>query len=400
VLDHEHSPSASVARTLRVLDSVSGALGSLSVAAARAVVEIPVLDGKVACGRCLWFLADGARAVNDRVVNIGGVVGPVAADEGIKLHFASCTVSESASRLTALADGCIRLQARAAEELRGIHPVWDEPTKIALETVIARLEDGHRSLADGVRKLESSAAAVSDARQPGDVPARDSRIGGAASPPVHVQERHGQGSAIPGEMAPALHDFLVKVEISALEVAARMLVVWQHIGWEFVADLARQCWDESRHCVALVGRIEELGGAVGRYPASRGLVWEMTDQASPELCLASMHRIGEWLGADTLLRLADELREPDPVTAAMLAFMAADEVSHSALGNRWIRKLADGDEEEIWRIHEQAERARVALGDKRNDERTNFVHVDSCRRAGFTEKEIERLTTHRPRRLG
>src|SRR5262245_19925208 len=57
-------------------------------------------------------------------------------------------------------------------------------------------------------------------------------------------------------------------EIQTIEVAALCLTDFPEAPWELRLELARQCWDESRHVRLLYRRLRELGGTKGEFPVS------------------------------------------------------------------------------------------------------------------------------------
>src|SRR5215467_11940189 len=55
-------------------------------------------------------------------------------------------------------------------------------------------------------------------------------------------------------------------EMQTLEIAAQSLADFPDAPWELRLQLARQCWDESRHTQILYRRLCELGGYKGEFP--------------------------------------------------------------------------------------------------------------------------------------
>src|SRR5712691_7282644 len=48
-------------------------------------------------------------------------------------------------------------------------------------------------------------------------------------------------------------------EITSLDIAAQCIAEFPDTPWELRMELARQCWDESRHIDALYRRLVQLG---------------------------------------------------------------------------------------------------------------------------------------------
>lgn len=55
-------------------------------------------------------------------------------------------------------------------------------------------------------------------------------------------------------------------EMQSIEIAAQSLADFPDAPWELRMELARQCWDESRHAGALLRRLKQMGGHKGEFP--------------------------------------------------------------------------------------------------------------------------------------
>ena len=55
-------------------------------------------------------------------------------------------------------------------------------------------------------------------------------------------------------------------EMQTLEIVAQNLADFPEAPWELRMELARQCWDESRHSAILYRRLREMGGRKGEFP--------------------------------------------------------------------------------------------------------------------------------------
>jgi uncharacterized ferritin-like protein (DUF455 family) len=64
-------------------------------------------------------------------------------------------------------------------------------------------------------------------------------------------------------------------EITSLDIAADCIATFPEAPWELRMELARQCWDESRHVQVLHRRLLEMGGRKGEFPISV-LEWSVT----------------------------------------------------------------------------------------------------------------------------
>ena len=130
-------------------------------------------------------------------------------------------------------------------------------------------------------------------------------------------------------------------EITSLDIAAACLVEFNDAPWELRMELARQCWDESRHIRVLHRRLQEMGGYKGEFPIS-AFEWSVTcalDNLPGRL--ATQNRTFEAGAMDVVAGLIRTVREcGDAATADVLDGILADEVQHVRFANRWIKRLA------------------------------------------------------------
>src|SRR5215471_18089803 len=130
-------------------------------------------------------------------------------------------------------------------------------------------------------------------------------------------------------------------EMQSLEIAAQCLVDFPDTPWELRMELARQCWDESRHTQILYRRLRELGGRKGEFPVMN-YEWGVTQLLdSLPARLAVQNRTFE-AGEMDLLRQQERMwREAgDPETAVLMDALLGDEVQHVRYANRWLKQLA------------------------------------------------------------
>lgn len=196
-------------------------------------------------------------------------------------------------------------------------------------------------------------------------------------------------------------------EITSLDIAAQCLAEYPEAPWELRLELARQCWDESRHVSVLFRRLRELGGHKGEFPISV-FEWNVTC-ALPTLAgrLASQNRTLEAGAMDVVAGLVRGVREADdPQTADVLDGILADEVQHVRFANRWIQRLAKDDPRVLLAVAGAVRflaRANVVfqsaggevnpVGKVLEDPaaRIPAVNVEDRRRAEFSEEEIHEI---------
>ena len=126
------------------------------------------------------------------------------------------------------------------------------------------------------------------------------------------------------------------------------------LGWDIIArfaspDLPRAFYDdwvqvaedEARHFAMLDDRLRDLGAAYGDYPAHDGL-WEAAEKTADDILarLALVPMVLEARGLDTTpAQVARLEKNGDSATAALMATIADDEISHVAAGVRWFEHI-------------------------------------------------------------
>ena len=133
-------------------------------------------------------------------------------------------------------------------------------------------------------------------------------------------------------------------EMQSIEIAAQCLVDFPEAPWELRLELARQCWDESRHARLLYRRLKEIGGRKGEFPVMH-FEWSMTCmQDSLAARLAIQNRMIEGGEMDILRQQAQQWREEGDIeTAEVVEGILSDEIHHVRFANRWLKKLTAED---------------------------------------------------------
>jgi len=152
-------------------------------------------------------------------------------------------------------------------------------------------------------------------------------------------------------------------EVGSLEIAAQMLVDFPEAPWELRLQLARQCWDETRHTQMLYKRLRELGGRKGEFPVMNyewGVVCLME---SLEGRVALQNRTFEAGEMDLFRQLIKTWTEAgDLETAEMLDTLLADEVAHVRFGNRWLKRITQGNPRAVMKIAQAMAHLRAVSG--------------------------------------
>jgi uncharacterized ferritin-like protein (DUF455 family) len=190
-------------------------------------------------------------------------------------------------------------------------------------------------------------------------------------------------------------------EIQALEGAGR--TAWdfdtgpgrEQVPFQLKLDMARQCWDEARHCEISVKLGEWMGTEVGEF-AEGTFLYEAACNPDPVLRLTGVNRALEGLAIDvfnTMKEFGD--LAGDPVLAFCEDWMLADEVTHVKMGSDWLRRLTEKDPE---RREAALEFQRVvdklfSLGGFRGEQDVNPIQLARRFRelAGFDTAEIDEI---------
>ena len=203
------------------------------------------------------------------------------------------------------------------------------------------------------------------------------------------------------DAARALMHGIFMGEIQALEGAGR--TCWDfEVGngpdqapFELKLDMARQCWDETRHCEISVKLGDWMGTEIGEFSEATFL-YEAACNPDPVLRLTGVNRALEGLAIDvfnTMREFGQVSR--DPMLEFCEDWMLADEVTHVKMGSDWLRRLTADDPE---RQERALEFQRVvdklfSLGGFRGDSDDNPIRLARRFRelAGFDEEEIDVL---------
>lgn len=406
-------PGLDVAATAARIGGYASILQRFTLLLADWVCAVPELEVKILFGEHLYADARHTGALRRRLVELASYPEALAPEDRPDLVpvSAASRLDDTPARLHA---GYRVVKRRLLDEVRDhvatTHPLWDEPTVVVLSALAADLE---RQLAEAEAALDEMrelfhlevddnqlAAAWDEAlratrpgdplrRATGDSPARDSRftmVGSAPPPPVGRPDTTG----------PYLHGLLMSIEIPTIEHCGRLVADFPELPWEFVEDMGRQAWDESRHARMCLERMRQLGVKPGQVPIDRQL-WDVTSGLPAVLRLAVHQRTGEWLGVDGAVLNAARVDEAgDDVTARMFDYLMRDEITHVAFGNKWIRHLA-GSAEQVREVQQAALAHRAQFGETVNGGPGLPVNRWACERAGFSEPEIEDLLLARGR---
>ena len=165
--------------------------------------------------------------------------------------------------------------------------------------------------------------------------------------------------------------------------------------FELKLDMARQCWDEARHCEISVKLGDWMGTEIGEF-GEQVFLYEAACAPDPLLRLTGVNRALEGLAIDVF----NTMREfgqvaGDPVLEFCEDWMLADEVTHVKMGSDWLRRLTENDTE---RRDQALEFQRTvdrlfSLGGFRGEEDDSPIRLARRFRelAGFDDKEIDEI---------
>jgi len=240
---------------------------------------------------------------------------------------------------------------------------------------------------------------------------RVSIFDGAADPRTAENRAEGTGRRGPQKLTPdrpeapdaarALMHGIFMGEIQALEGAGRTCWDFEtgpgrdEAPFHLKLDMARQCWDETRHVEISVKLGDWMGTEIGEFSEATFL-YEAACNPDPVLRLTGVNRALEGLAIDVF----NTMREfgsvaGDPMLEFCEDWMLADEVTHVKMGSDWLRRMTADDPErranalEFQKIVDKL----FSLGGFRGEEDDSPIRLARRFRelAGFADEEIDEI---------
>ena len=184
-------------------------------------------------------------------------------------------------------------------------------------------------------------------------------------------------------------------ELQALEGAARSLWDFPEAPWEFKMNMARQCWDETRHVQIFEKLLIYLGGEIGMFPESTFL-FECACSDDPAMRVAAVNRGLEGLACDVfrdMIRYAE--KTGDEKMRQAIDYVLADELTHVRFGSEWVREFTKGDPEYLKRTQDFRRKVdkQFSFGGARSDRPDAAIPIawNDRLEAGFSEDELKEL---------
>jgi len=188
-------------------------------------------------------------------------------------------------------------------------------------------------------------------------------------------------------------------EMQALEAAGRS--AWDftdddELPWKFQLDMARQCWDETRHVEIYSALLDHVGCEIGEF-AENLFLFEFGCSNDPAERVVGVNRCLEGLALDVFndtIRFGKQA--DDEAIWRSVDYVAADEVTHVRFGQVWSKALTDNDPERRQKVvafQRKVDRA-FSLGglrgsyDGANTEKFLPLAVEFRKLAGFTDDDI------------
>ncbi|MGH7789274.1 MAG: DUF455 family protein [Candidatus Binatia bacterium] len=196
-------------------------------------------------------------------------------------------------------------------------------------------------------------------------------------------------------------------EMQTLEIVAQSLADFPDAPWDLRMQIARQCWDETRHSAILYRRLQEMGGRKGEFPVMN-YEWGVTQLLdSMPARLAVQNRTFEGGEMDLLRQQVGMWTAAgDTETAALMDALLADEVQHVRYANRWLKQSARENPRTLLQVASGVQllkKVTEALAPEPGEVNavgvnlTEFTHVevltnvDDRKLAEFTDAELAEL---------
>jgi uncharacterized ferritin-like protein (DUF455 family) len=223
---------------------------------------------------------------------------------------------------------------------------------------------------------------------------------------------HGQGEMPVANIgtAEARREFLhrdVNNELQSLEIAAQNLADFPEAPWGLRMELARQCWDETRHARLCYRRLREMGGYKGEFPILNQEWGVVCSVNSLPARLAIQNRAFEGGSLDVFRKMVRLWEEAgDSRTSEIMDVILHDEVHHVRFGNQWLRQMSKENPRvllDVATAMNHVESVIAALEPTEGEVNVEGVDLSTVTReietstqdrelADFSEREISELT--------
>jgi uncharacterized ferritin-like protein (DUF455 family) len=200
-------------------------------------------------------------------------------------------------------------------------------------------------------------------------------------------------------------------EMQALEGAGRSC--WDYVDdpelpWKFQLDMARQCWDETRHVEIYSALLDHVDGRIGEFDESV-MLFEFACSNDPAERVVGVNRCLEGLALDVFedtIRFGK--RAEDEAIWRTVDYVAADEVTHVRFGQVWSKALTENDparRSKVVAFQRKVDRAFSFGGlrgayDSKTQEQFMPLAIELRKLAGFTDEDIQDVLAAAPKVAG
>ncbi len=200
-------------------------------------------------------------------------------------------------------------------------------------------------------------------------------------------------------------------EMQALEAAGRS--AWDftdddELPWKFQLDMARQCWDETRHVEIYGALLDHVDCEIGEFNENLFL-FEFGCSDDPAERVVGVNRCLEGLALDVFNDTIRFGRQADDETIwRSVDYVSADEVTHVRFGQVWSKALTEGDparRKKVVDFQRKVDRAFSLGGLRGNYDGANAdkflpLAIEFRKLAGFTDADIAEVAGAAPRIVG
>lgn len=188
---------------------------------------------------------------------------------------------------------------------------------------------------------------------------------------------------------------IASAEFAGVDAFSRKVAEWQdwNVPPELIMAMARQTWDEVRHAQLALGLLDSYGGRIEEYPdtlgGGGGQVRQMLQVAlgdDPQDPLISLETTNVSLEGEALalFQATSDLggRIGDALMQHVYDYNWADEVTHTAIGDFFVRELCEADpaqEARALRAHARFEQIRAQLTGEQKEEIRAFFAEETDR---------------------
>jgi len=341
-------------------------------------------EDKVALARHVWDQAECVRRLRDRLVQFPGTVGNLELPVSDRFqHFANAVLL--APSFEDAVDGIFQdyvnwLVQSYLEYAESAHPVHDAPTLAVISEIVRTKEQMRLWLRDYRRRHPHSASSAyraalqeraSECRGGNldvDSPARPVGVGTSFRPALRAA--HPAGTTPTVDIMPALeahfsHDVEIRrlfwcygylLEMNLAEEQLIWLYDAHEMPWDYIQDVTRHMWDESRHGDSGHSRLLDFGISIQEigFPYYDQKHWGCLNptvaegQASP-MAPQDLYDAAFFIGmvAETghftvKHEAYDDFKAGgDLESAEMMLFDIIDETTHVQYAHRWLPLLAE-----------------------------------------------------------